>query len=163
MQILFERKSILKLNGIKNFHLVKVKSSKRVFALCMNWIFYKKKISSITSTFFNYRSLEISFTAKSIDHLVFFIKNNFQHFNFWISIVLEYDKQRLSTLILNNLNIPSYKLNRLFFDMCCQLQHCHPYLQYISRANFFFQHIYRIYSTSCIILSQTLRSEYLFS
>ena len=68
-------------------------------------------ISSITSTFFNYISLEISFTAKTIDQHVFFIKNNFQHFNYWISIVLESDKQRFSTLILNNLNIPSYKLN----------------------------------------------------
>ena len=116
LQILLESKSILKLQGIKNFHLVKVKSSKRVFALCMNRIFFKK-ISSITPTFFNDISLEISFTAKTIEH-VFFIKNNFQHFNFWISIVLESDKQRFSTLILNNLNIPSYKLNWLFFDMC---------------------------------------------
>ena len=130
----------------------------------MNRISYKKKFSSITSTFFNYISLEISFTAKTIDLLVFFIKNNFQHFNFWISIVLESDKQRLSTLILNNLNIPSIKLNQLFFDVfsvtaLIVTPTCRIFLEPIFSVNIFIGYIYiYIYSTSCIILSLKLCS-----
>ena len=97
---------------------------------------------------------------ESIDQLVFFIKNNFQHFNFWISIVLESDKQRLSTLILNNLDIPSIKLNRLFFDVfwvtaLIVTPTCRIFLEPIFSVNIFIGYIY---STSCIILSLKLCS-----